>query len=146
MYHYIGSGLSNVWLRNGYTTQDTLYGEAVSIHDMDGLHKTIGLYIINNRPDLDNEEVRFLRKELDLTQLQVANILGVSESTVRNWENGRKPMPKAPGIVLRALYASFVDENGCVREIIDRIGQMNREEFHRDLELEETSEGWKEAA
>ncbi len=30
-----------------------------------------------------------LRRELDLTQKQVAEALEVSEQTIRNWENGR---------------------------------------------------------
>ena len=39
-YHYTESGLSNVWLENGYTIeQDPNYGELVSIANVRGLHE-----------------------------------------------------------------------------------------------------------
>ncbi len=34
-YRYTESGVTNVWLANGYTIRKTKYGEGVSIHDMD---------------------------------------------------------------------------------------------------------------
>lgn len=148
MFHYVSSGLSNVWLRNGFTEKETAYGKAVSIHDLEGLHKAIGLYIVTNLPSLAGEEVQFIRKELDITQQQMAYILGVSETTVRNWENNRtkRKMPKSAEIVLRALYSDYVSNNGNVRDIVDGIGQMNRESFANSIEFEETDAGWRTAA
>ncbi|MBI5188936.1 MAG: helix-turn-helix transcriptional regulator [Nitrospirae bacterium] len=44
------------------------------------------------------EHIRKKRLDLGLTQLEVAKIIGVKESTVWNWEHGREPelkhMPK----------------------------------------------------
>ena len=34
-------------------------------------------------------KVAELRKELGLTQKELANLVGVTESTIRNWENNR---------------------------------------------------------
>ena len=36
-YRYTESGLTNVWLANGYTIRKTKYGEGVSVQDVDGL-------------------------------------------------------------------------------------------------------------
>ncbi len=144
-YHYTSSGLSNVWLRNGFTVKETTYGKAVSVHDIEGLHKVIGLYIVKNIPVLGGEEIRFLRKELDFTQLQLANLLGVSETTMRNWENDRQQMAHAAALVLRLIYIDYVN-NGTVRELVDRIGQINRESHFKEIELEETEAGWRTAA
>lgn len=41
---------------------DEEYGELVSIASVNELHKTIGLYLINEKPELNGEEIRFLRK------------------------------------------------------------------------------------
>lgn len=147
MYHYTDSGLSNVWLRNGFTVRETSYGNAVSIHDLEGLHKAIGHHLVNNVTHLDGEEVRFLRKELDLTQSQLAGTLGVSEPTIRGWESDRRPITKSAEMYLRVLYVTYIEnEDGKIREVIDRIGQLNRELHHRDIELETTDTGWLAAA
>ncbi|MBU0656550.1 MAG: hypothetical protein KJ914_15615 [Gammaproteobacteria bacterium] len=46
--HYQSCGLANVWLCNGFENKQTPYGEAVSIADVEGLHKAIGLFILNH--------------------------------------------------------------------------------------------------
>ena len=66
-YRYTESGLTNVWLANGYTIRKTKYGEGVSIHDMDGLHRALAR-ALSNKPRLTGTEVRFLRKEMGLSQ------------------------------------------------------------------------------
>ena len=69
MYHYEECGLSNVWLVDGFEIEtDEEYGELVSIASVNELHKTIGLYLINEKPELNGEEIRLLRKELNLSQ------------------------------------------------------------------------------
>lgn len=146
MFRYKGAGLSNVWLKNGYTEKETPYGKATAIHDREGLHKAIGLYIVHNRPDLRDEEIRFFRKELDITQKQMADWLDVSESTVRNWESSRQVMPKTASLVLRGIYLSYIHEDSDMKRIIDRMAELNREEHLELLELEDTNEGWKKAA
>ena len=146
MYHYRGCGLSEVWLKNGYTLRTTKYGEAVSIRDVEGLHNTIGLHIIGHSAVLAAEEVRFLRKELDMSQVTLGNILGVSESTIRNWEAGRGPIDPSADRLLRSLYSEHVTGDGHVRELIERISQLNRDIHAARLELEECGSGWCEAA
>ena len=64
--------------------------------------------------EFSSNEVKSLRESLNKSQTEFANLLGVSVSTLRNWEQGRrKPMGPAqallklvklqPQIVLRAL-------------------------------------------
>lgn len=40
-YHYLESGLPNVWLANGFTVHETDYGSGVSIDDVAELHQVI---------------------------------------------------------------------------------------------------------
>ena len=69
MYHYEECSLSHIWLCNGYTIeQDEEYGELVSIHSVHDLHNAIGLHLITNKLELNGEEIRFLRKEMNLSQ------------------------------------------------------------------------------
>ncbi|SDY38666.1 DNA-binding transcriptional regulator [Nitrosomonas sp. Nm58] len=146
MLHYTSCGLQNIWLRNGYTTVKTAYGEATSIHDLDGLHKAIGLYLVNNKPRLTGAELRFLRKELDLSQSHLATMLGVSEPSIRGWENNRSKVSAPAEKILRAMYAAKVNGHRDINSLLERISQLNRDIHSVKIELEETKSGWKQAA
>lgn len=145
-YHYLGCGLPNVWLRNGFTAQQTAYGKAVAIHDLEGLHRAIGLYLATRRPLLTGADVRFLRKELDMSQAHLAKVLGVSESSVRSWENHRGRISRSAERMLRVLYREHVAGDGTVRDLVERMAELNREAHKPKLEMEDTESGWLLAA
>lgn len=127
MYHYEESGLSNVWLQNGYTIEDDEdYGELVSIHAVHELHNAIGLYLIMQKPDLTGEEIRFLRKELNLSQKNLAGVLGVGETSVRSWEADRGQIGKPAELLLRALYKEHAQGDGALRNMIEQLNHQER--------------------
>ena len=146
MFHYMSCGLQNIWLRNGFTEVETKYGKAVSIHDIEGLHKTIGLRLINNKPKLTGSELRFLRKELDLSQVSLAMMLGVSESSIRGWENNRTHASPPAEKMIRLMYEGKVNGNEDINKLLEKISQLNHVTNKEKFFLEETSAGWKEAA
>ncbi|MBS3896760.1 helix-turn-helix domain-containing protein [Silanimonas sp.] len=103
MHHYLGSGLANVWLRNGYRKQKTPFGVAVSLDDVAGLHRAIGLSLARQLR-LSGREFRFLRKELGITQQALADALGYADAqALAKWERSAR-VPHAPGLILRQLY------------------------------------------
>jgi DNA-binding transcriptional regulator YiaG len=149
MFEYASCGLPGIFLRNGFAVSETPYGEAVAIHDIEGLHRVIGLNIVCKKATLSPLEVRFLRKELDLSQAHFAKILGVGESTVRNWESSGKKRAIISGPadrMLRALYREAVEGDGRIRDMLEHISDLNHDAYKDHLELEDTGEGWKEAA
>jgi len=150
LFHYKSCGLPNVCLRNGFTVKETKYGEAVSIHNLKGLHRAIGLGLVNNNRTLTSDEVCFLRKEMDLPQVQLAILLDVSESTVRNWESNDESRANIPGPadrVLRKMYLEYVNENSSLREILERLAQLNRDQHELEcLEFTEADGEWLAAA
>lgn len=147
MFHYTASGLDYIWLKNGVDIEETSYGEAYSIHDVEGLHKTIGYELVMNKPLLTRSEVRFLRKEMDLPQKDLADLIGVGESSVRNWESSdRCNIPPPADRLLRKLYLEHVDGDGTITDLINRISQLNREMYECRMELEEFDGVWKTAA
>lgn len=108
MHHYLGSGLANVWLRNGYRKQKTPFGLAVAFDDVAGLHRAIGLSLAR-QPLLSGREFRFLRKELGITQLALAEALGYADAqALAKWEKSAR-VPQAPALILRQLYLESVD-------------------------------------
>lgn len=143
MYHYTESGLQKVWLENGYTIHDTPYGPGVSIQDVDGLHRTIGR-IIAQRPRLTGAELRFLRKEMELSQRALAAMLGVTEQIVSLWERKGR-VPKTTARLVKLLYLEHLDGNVGVRNMIERFANQD-DAGAEDLRLKAKAGQWKQAA
>ncbi|RPH95089.1 XRE family transcriptional regulator [candidate division KSB1 bacterium] len=63
-------------------------------------------YIRRSRPEqqsFDNERIRRLRQELNMTQENFAHEIGVTFATVNRWENGRTTPNKVAQKVLLLL-------------------------------------------
>ncbi|HEC12075.1 MAG TPA: hypothetical protein ENI80_02330 [Acidiferrobacteraceae bacterium] len=45
---------------------ETKEGDAVAIHNLEGLHRAIGLDLVHHMPALTGDAVRFLRKEMNV--------------------------------------------------------------------------------
>lgn len=143
MYHYTESGLQNVWLKNGYVIRETPYGKGVSIHDVAGLHKLIGRTIAR-QPKLTGAQLRFLRKEMGMSQSALAALIGTSEQNISLWER-RGHIPKTSDRLIKLLYMEYIGENQKIRELIDRINSQDRG-VQEKFEFEQKKEVWKEAA
>jgi putative transcriptional regulator len=145
-YHYTESGLDNVFLLNGYEIHKTPYGEGVSIQNSEALHRAIGRWLVELPAPLRGAELRFLRLEMELSQKQLAALIGSTEQNVRRWEKAQqKPVPGPADRLLRALYSEATGSGGSVSRIASRLaesGQMERAEAH----LSETAAGWQIAA
>lgn len=142
--HYTSCGLSNVWLLNGYRDKDTPYGPAVSIDDLDGLHRAIGLGIARQPHGLTGEEFRFLRQELDLSQARLAAYLGTSAETVARWEQGDE-VPRWADCLLRALFRERTEGHAHVEELL-RAPEDADVTTLPALTFEISQDGWREAA
>ena len=146
LFHYTGSGLDNIYLKSGFEIHETPYGEGFSIMDVENLHKVIGLDIINHVAELNGSQVRFFRKELDLSQKSLADLMDISEDTIRNWETGRTKINKVADAFLRQYYTEYVEGDGSLREIVDRITKLDRAEYHVQLEFRDAEKQWHTAA
>lgn len=139
-YHYTESGLQNVWLANGFTIRKTKYGDGVSIHDMDGLHRAIA-QALSNKPNLTGTEVRFLRKEMGLSQRGLGELMGVTDQAVALWEKKGR-LPKTADHLLRLIYVEHDKGNAPIRATIQRINDMDYQD-HDQIIAEEAMGGWR---
>ena len=105
MYHYTESGLRSVYLTNGYEEVETDYGVAVMITNAEGLHTAIASQLIE-QPFLCGREFRFLRVQMDMTQRQVGEYLGVGPQSVAMWEKAGR-VPRKADQMIRALYRNI---------------------------------------
>ena len=148
MYHYKDCGLPNIYLKNGYEiTEHEEYGELCSIHNLESLHKAIGLNIVKHSvPLMTGAEFRFLRIELDLSQKSLGDLLGATDQTIANYEKN-EPQPMADKF-LRVLYKEQACGNTEIRESLERLNKLDRSiaEFEKLIEFEESDDGWSVAA
>lgn len=144
MFHYESCGLPSVWLRNGYQVRETPHGRSVAIEDTEGLHRAIGLALAVDKPALQAWDVRFLRKELDLSQVRLGLLLGVGESSIRGWESGRQVITPPAERLLRALYIEHVSGGIKVRVLVERLSEAGRELSDAErLVFEKPREHWR---
>src|ERR1700730_16056711 len=83
---YKGCGLDGVYIVGGYETVKTNYGDGIAVDDIDGLHRAIGEFLVTQKKELSGKELRFLRKEMDLTQSELGKFIGISSQQVARWE------------------------------------------------------------
>ena len=141
-YHYIESGLDNVWLENGYEVHETPYGTGVSIEDTEGLHRAIGEWLVSLPKPFNGAELRFIRLEMELTQRDLADILGVDEQALRRWEKARdKRFNGAADRLLRAVFNEYLNEESSIRAMVERLVNLN-EIDPIDTHFCETEDGW----
>lgn len=141
-YHYTESGLQNVYLQNGYSITETPYGKAVSIVDVQGLHRVIG-QTLAHKSHLTGAELRFLRKEIGFSQRMLADILGCTEQNVSLWER-RGRMPKTPERLVKVLYLEKTQGDVRVEELLQELCELDRHIEER-LQFEAAGGSWKVA-
>lgn len=68
------------------------------------------------------ERIRALRKARDLTQLQLAEYVGVSQTAVAAWETGKREVPKGDNLLNLAAALGF-----DAGELLTTTGQSTKE-------------------
>ena len=128
LYHYIECGLDDVYLENGFERIESVRGTSVAIRDIDALHRAIGDQLCGRKRELSGQEIRFLRREMLMSQATLAHLLDVSEQTVHRWETGKTAMRGAAESLLRLLYAEHArGARGRIRSRLQRIADLEDE-------------------
>lgn len=148
MYHYTESGLSNVYLVNGFTVEIVDGEEYSSIDDMNGLHNTIASAIIDSPKPLTHQEFRFLRIEMNVSQKTLATRFGVTEQTIARYEKGESTIPRTTDAALRSLYMESQQKNNPLSYFLDLLSDSEAKAAASDikLKLEEVDAHWQVVA
>lgn len=101
---YLDCGLDDVYLLSGYDRVSTPYGDGITVKNADELHRAIGLYLVTERKILTGKEIRFLRKQMALTQAELGRRLRLSDQQVARWEKGQSDLSGPADFLLRLWY------------------------------------------
>ncbi len=126
MYHYTDGGLRNVWLANGYEIKQTPYGRGVSLHNLDGLTRSICLALARKTSPLSGAEFRYIRSGgMLLSQPAMGKLMGIDGQTVARWEKTSK-VPRWADKLLRLLYAAHAEGNEPIAKAVARLNTVER--------------------
>jgi len=125
--HYPQCGLDNVFLLNGFDRETVDGEEHITIHGLDGLWKAIGLHIILRQKTLAPQEARFLRRQMDLTQAELARMLRVADQTVARWEKGDTALNGTADFALRTAFLLSPTSQPEGKKILDELLQHIQE-------------------
>jgi putative transcriptional regulator len=143
-YHYKTCGLDYIYLKNGFTRHKTAYGEGLSIENVFGLYDAILRTICMSKPYLRGQDVRFMRKRLEVTQSVLAGMLGVDSQSVARWEKDKCEMPVPSQRLLRLLCMEKLDKKSPIHSFIDGLNTL--EDMENKIVFEEKDDRWARAA
>jgi putative transcriptional regulator len=118
LYHFVGSGLPNVYLANGYSNEsDAEFGDLVMIERLPALFMAIAFKLATKPEPLTGAEFRFLRKRMELSQVALARLLQVNEQTVANYEKSKSGAGPADIAIRYLLLAHVADDEDVAQEM-----------------------------
>jgi DNA-binding transcriptional regulator YiaG len=103
-YLYKECGLDNIYLDSGFTIENVDGEDYVSVENVDGLWKAIGLHLVTEQKTFDPKEIRFIRSQMGMTQSELAKYLRVDDQTVARWEKKKCKLPGPADFALRVLF------------------------------------------
>jgi hypothetical protein len=123
--HYTACGLDDVYLVNGFTRETIDGGDYVTVADLDGLWKVIGLHLVKTRKILSPKDIKFLRDQMNMTQAELGTLLRVSDQTVARWEKGEtKLVPGPADFMLRVLFLCSPAAQPQGGEILQKLKEL----------------------
>ncbi len=145
-YHYTECGLDDVYLMNGYEVHETAYGTGVSVNNVDGLHRAIARRLCSSKTELHPRELKFLRKMMDLTQAELAQLLRCDYQTVARWERGQAGIPGAADLLVRAFYLGQHKHGVDVRQLANDLAENDDRAGDKSVFRRASNGTWKQAA
>jgi DNA-binding transcriptional regulator YiaG len=145
-YHYTMCGLDDIYLVSGYEPVETDYGSGVIIQHQDELHRAIAMHLATSKKALAGKELRFLRKQMDLTQTDLADLLRVTDQTVARWEKGEADVSGPADLLVRVLFLAQISERVNAFKLAGELRSMMDERPGNRQLFKPTRAGWKPIA
>lgn len=123
-------GLPNVTLLNVPVRRCASCGDyEVEVPHVEALHKRLALEVTKKKAKLTPAEIRFLRKSLGWSGVDMARHFGVTGETVSRWENGHLDMGPVAERMLRVVVWLKKPVEGYL-DLLAQVGSGDDEPLH----------------
>lgn len=107
-YHYRESGLDNVVITGIQMEKDDRGHDIVSIPNVSGLHRLLTGVLLRQKHGLGPKEIRFLRTEMSMTQMELGEKLHKDHQSIGRWERGENPIDPLADLAIRLLASEIL--------------------------------------
>ena len=128
---YRACGLDDVYLVNGFTITESEGDEVISVENIEELHEAIAVKLITSPAKLKPAEFRFLRNNMDLTQAELGERLGVDVQMIGRYERGDNSIPPPVDQLLRFHYVLHLLPKDEREELLEEVVEAAKE--HRTM-------------
>lgn len=140
-YHYVESGLDNVFIEGLEPVIDDDGDEVITIPYVAGLHAEIARGIVTRSGTINGAELRFLRTEMGLTQSELATKVNVDGQTIGRWERGEHPIDKNAETVIRRIAGERLIE-AFDQSIEDLVRQIQSISNDKEINIQASDHGY----
>jgi DNA-binding transcriptional regulator YiaG len=118
-YRYTECGLDNVQIEGMTALFDDGGKKAMTIPNINALHRVIALGIVNKKSSMTGKELRYLRTEIGMTQAQLAKLVHRESLTISRWERAEDRIDSNAEALIRmcATQELGLPANATVTEI-----------------------------
>ena len=128
-YRFRESGLDNVVLEGVEIHKCACGEEVVRIPMMEALLDTIGEALVNKPGPLTGPEIRYLRKNAQLSSQAFAEYLQQTPETLSRWENGRRAPGRDTDLLVRLTYAAlkgYANSDQILKALAELRGRLKK--------------------
>ncbi len=124
-YHFVGSGLPNVYLVGvEYEVDRETQEQRAAIPRLPDLLTWIAVTLLSKEAPLTGDELRFLRKRVGKSSKDFAQLLGVTSEQYSRIENGSRLTPPNDKLVRLLVMALSVIEAFKKPELMERVAKQ----------------------
>lgn len=120
---YMAGGLDGIYLLNGFEIKSHGGEQFVQILDRETLHREIARHLVLTRKVLSGKEIRFIRVQMDRTQLELAESLGLTSQTIARWEKDQATIPGAADRLLRIIFMVSLLKGEEFHELVSNLSE-----------------------
>jgi putative transcriptional regulator len=91
---------------------------------------------------LSGTELRFLRKQMNLTQSELGKLIGLSSQQVARWEKGESAISGPADRLVRGLYIQHVGGELDLQKLVTALEEIDAPIDERNY-FEKTPHGWR---
>jgi DNA-binding transcriptional regulator YiaG len=141
MTRYPHFAFPNLFLLNGYKEIESHHGVLLEYEDEDGLEQSIRCLVIRKTARLRGRDLRFLRRGLKLSQMELGTQVDRDSQTIARWEKRNDEIPSTVDLAIRVRFAAQFEPHLSTKQILSYVDRQGSK-LPANIYLRLTDRGW----